>query len=224
MLRKLKLMYLFPPITKTCVFCIIVFTISGISSAQENQKTEIKNNLRRDKKIVKSIRNIPQHSRKLHIGPLRLYPLLEISETFDDNVFDAADTDAITGDFYTTYKPAILLVLPIKKHLLELNYGSEIYEYTRDHSPTKSLPFPVNKEQDHVNQYFGGSVSLNFHNDFSITLSNQTSMNRRPGKFTRRTNPTVQFLDEEDGDEDEVLSQFGFNTFTRRRDFTINIA
>jgi hypothetical protein len=86
------------------------------------------------------------------------------------------------------------------------------------------LPFPVNKEQDHVNQYFGGSVSLNFHNDFSITLSNQTSMIRRPGRFTRRTNPEIQFLDEEDGEEVEVLEQFVFNTFTRRRDFTNNLA
>jgi len=211
-------MYLFPPIIKTCVFCVIVFTISGISSAQENQTTGIENNLLRDT-IGKSIKNISQHSGKLHIGSLRLYPLLEISETFDDNVFDAADTDVITGDFYTTYKPAILLVLPIKKHLLGLNYGSEIYEYTRDHSPTKSLPSPINKEQDHVNQYFGGSVSLNFHNDFSITLSNQTSMIRSPGRFTRRTNPLVQ------GEESvEILEQFGLNTFTPRRDFTNSLA
>ena len=220
MLRKFKLMYLFHPITiiKTCVFCVIVFTISGISSAQENQTMGIENNSLRDT-IGKSIRNISQHSRKLHIGSLRLYPLLEISETFDDNVFDAADTDDITGDFYTTYKPAILLVLPIKKHLLGLNYGSEIYEYTRDHSPTKSLPFPINKEQDHVNQYFGGSASLNFRNDFSITLSNQTSMIRSPGRFTRRTNPLVQ------GEESvEILEQFGFNTFTSRRNFTNNLA
>ncbi len=218
-------MYLFHPVTiiKTCVFCVIVVIISGISSAQENQTTEIKNTLLRDK-IIKSINNIPQLSKKRHIGSLRLYPLLELSETFDDNVFDAADPDAITGDFYTTYKPAILLVLPIKKHLLALNYGAEIYEYTRDHSPTKSLPSPINKEQDHVNQYFGGSVRLNFRNDFSISLSNQTFMIRRPGRFTRRTNPTVQFLGEEDPEEAEVLEQFGFNTFTPRRDFTSNVA
>jgi hypothetical protein len=197
-----------------------MFIISGISSAQENQTTEIENNLRRDK-IVKSIRNIPQHSRNLHIGSLRLYPLLEISETFDDNVFDAADTDDITGDFYTTYKPAILLVLPIKKHLLALNYGSEIYEYIRDYSRTNEV---VNLEQDHVNQYFGGSVRLNFNNDFSISLSNQTSMIRIPGRFTKRTNPEVQFLDEEDDEEVEILEQFVFNTFTPRRELTGNLA
>lgn len=213
-------MYLFHPIIKTCVFCVIVFTISGISSAQENQTTEIENNLRRDK-IVKSIRNIPQHFRNLHIGSLRLYPLLEISETFDDNIFNAADTDDITGDFYTTYKPAILLVLPIKKHLLALNYGSEIYEYTRDYSRTNEV---VNLEQDHVNQYFGGSVRLNFHNDFSISLSNQTSIIRIPGRFTKRTNPEVQFLDEEDDEEVEILEQFVFNTFTPRRELTGNLA
>jgi hypothetical protein len=146
---------------------------------------------------------------------------LEISETFDDNIFDAADTDDITGDFYTTYKPAILLVLPIKKHLLALNYGSEIYEYTRDYSRTNEV---ANEEQDHVNQYFGGSVRLNFHNDFSISLSNQTSMIRTPGRFTKRTNPEVQFLDEEDDEEVEILEQFVFNTFTPRRELTGNLA
>jgi len=34
----------------------------------------------------------------------------------------------------------------------------------------------------------------------------------------------VQFLDEEEDEEDEVLEQFGINTFTRRRDFTNNLA
>ena len=108
-----------------------------------------------------------------------------------------------------------------KKHLFELNYGSEIYEYIRDYSRTNEV---VNREQNHVNQYFGGSVNLNFHNGFSISLSNQTSMIRRPGRFTRRTNSVVQFLDEEEDEEDEVLEQFGINTFTRRRDFTNNLA
>ncbi|MFQ5964089.1 MAG: hypothetical protein ACE5KZ_07385 [Candidatus Scalinduaceae bacterium] len=217
-------MYLVHSIIKTCVFCVIVFIISGISSAQENQTTESENSLFRNN-IVELLGNIPKYSKNLNIGPLRLYPSFEISEAFDDNVFDAADPDGVTGDFYTTYKPAISLVLPIKKkkHFLELNYSSEIHEYTRDYSRTNQV---TNQEQDHVNQYFGGSVNLNFHKGFSVHLSNQTSMIRVPSSFTRRTNPQVQFLGEppEEGEEPEVLEQFGFNTFSPRRDLTYNVA
>ncbi|MFQ5964720.1 MAG: outer membrane beta-barrel protein [Candidatus Scalinduaceae bacterium] len=199
--------------------------ISGASFAQEVQ-TEIESNSHRHKisQIVKFLEKIPEYSKNLYLGPLRIYPSFEIAETFDDNVF-ASSHDKVS-DFYTTYKPKILLKLPIATHSINLNYGAEIYEYKRNYTRIINGVRTNILEQNHVNQNFGGSIDLNLQNGLSILLSDQVSRIRRPSRVTRRTNPEVQFLGEppEEGEEPEVLEQFVFNTPTRRRDFTNNVA
>ncbi len=211
-------MYLVHFAIKTCIFCVIVFIISGISSAQENPTTEIENNLLRDK-IVKFLENIPEYSGNLYIGPLRIYPSLEISETYDDNVLNAPNIPV--HDFYNTYDPRIALALPISDHSIAFDYGYTIFEYEGFSSRVA--------EQDRVNRNFGGSINLNFLNGFSLNLSDRVSIIRTPGGgFTRRTNQRVQFpgddpIDEPD-DPNEIEELFGINTVTSAREATTNNA
>ena len=52
------------------------------------------------------LEKIPQSRNKLYIGPLRIHPSLEISQTYDDNVFESPRKEH--NDFYETYEPKIL--------------------------------------------------------------------------------------------------------------------
>ncbi len=129
------------------------------------QADEAEDDLIRDK-IVKFLEKIPEYSGNLYIGPLRIYPSLEISGTYDDKVFNTSDKSLTTNkdrDFYETYKPKISLALPIRDHSIAFDYGFEIYEYARDYKPSS-----VN--QDRVHRRFGGSINLNFVNGFSINM------------------------------------------------------
>ena len=70
---------------KACVYSVICFIISGILCIQEVQTEEIEGNLFKDK-ILEILEMISQSPDNLYIGPLRIHPSLEISETYDDNV------------------------------------------------------------------------------------------------------------------------------------------
>ncbi|MCP4264605.1 MAG: outer membrane beta-barrel protein [Candidatus Brocadiaceae bacterium] len=202
------------PNIKKCCYLAICLIISGIVCIQEAQTEEFKENLFQDK-IVGLLSKIPESADRLYIGPLRIHPSLEISETYDDNVF-YGDSSLVRDqqDFYETYEPKISLELPLRTHSLNFNYGFKILDYH-----DSSL------EQDRVSRDWGGSADLNFANGFSILLSDRANINRIPGRFTRRTNATVTDpVDDPVDGEDEVLEQFGFNTFTQPRQFTNNVA
>ena len=114
-----------------CVYGVICFIISGILCIQEVQTEEIEGGLFKDK-ILEILAKIPQSADNLYLGPLRIHPSLEISETYDDNVF-YGDSSLIRDrqDFYETYKPKISLELPLRNHSLNFDYGFEILEYHR---------------------------------------------------------------------------------------------
>ncbi len=114
---------------KTCVYGTICFIISGMLYIQEVYSQDIKENLFKDK-ILEIFEKIPQSEDKLYIGPLRIHPSLEISETYDDNVFNS-DSSVVRDhqDFYETYNPEISLELPLKNHSLNFDYGLQILEY-----------------------------------------------------------------------------------------------
>ncbi len=212
-----KPIYLIPPNTKKCVYLVICIIISGILCIQDVQTEELEGNLFQDK-ILGLLSKIPESADKLYVGPLRIHPSFEFSETYDDNVFySASRTNMPHDDSYDTYEPGISLVLPLRNHSLSFDYGFTIMDYHRKYK-TRTL------EQDRVNRDWGGAAEFNFENDFSIHLSDRVNTTRTPGRFTRRTNVEVTDpVDDTEEEEPEVLEQFGFNTFTQPRQYTRNI-
>ena len=89
-----KPVYLFHSTIKTCVYGVICFIISGILCIQEVQTEEVEGGLFKDK-ILELLEKIPQSTDNLYIGPLRIHPSLEISQTYDDNVFYSASRDLL---------------------------------------------------------------------------------------------------------------------------------
>ena len=104
-------------IIKNCVYGIIGFVISGILFVQAVKADEVEVDSPREEisQLAEFLGSIPEYSKNLYIGPLRLYPSLDISETYDDNVFNSTSRDIMPhNDFYETYKPNISLLLPIR--------------------------------------------------------------------------------------------------------------
>ena len=212
-----KLIYLFHSTIKTCVYGVICFIISGILCIQEAHTQEIKGDLFKDKSL-EILEKIPQSRNNLKIGPLRIHPSLEISQTYDDNIFESPRREH--HDFYETYEPKISLELPFRNISFKFDYGFEIFDY-HDNYKIHAL------DPDRVNRRWGGSTNFNFANGFSIKLSDRVRRITEYGKFTRRINRTID--DPVDGsgggeEEDEILETFGFNTFTTRRTWTANEA
>lgn len=215
-------MYLVYLTKKVCVYCAICFIISGILFVQAvKADEEVEDDSPREKisQLAEFLGSIPEYSQNLYIGPLRLYPSLEISGTYDDNVLNAPNNPV--HDFYNTYKPKISLALPIRDHSIAFDYGYTIFEYEGFSSRVA--------EQDRVNRNFGGSINLNFLNGFSINISDRVSIIRTPGGgVTRRTNQRVQFPDDDPIDEPEdpnsIEELFGINTVRAEREATNNNA
>jgi len=211
-----KLIYLFHSTVKTCVYGVICFIISGILCIQDVHSQEIhtqetKVDLFKDKSL-EILEKIPQSRNNLNIGPLRIHPSLEISQTYDDNIFESPSKEQY--DFYETYEPKISFELPFGKHLLRFDYGFEIFDYHDDYKLRARDP-------NRVNRRWGGSTVFNFANGFSIKLSDRVRRITIPGQFTRRLNRTID--DPVDGsggeEEDEILE-----TFATRRTWTANEA
>ncbi len=131
-------MYLVYLTKKVCVYCATGFIISGILYVQAVKAEEIESNFLGEKfsRIAKLLESIPEYSRNLYIGPLRLYPTLEISEAYDDNVFDAADPDLVKADFYTTIKNRPLQFLHLASYRLKDRHNLAVY---------RTYPFAVHQ-------------------------------------------------------------------------------
>ncbi len=127
------------------------------------QTEELEGNLFQDK-VLGLLSKVPKSADKLYIGPVRIHPSFEFSETYDDNVFNSASrTNMPHNDSYDTYKPGISLVIPLRNHLLNFDYGFEILDFHRKYK----IRTP---EQDRVNRSRGVAAEFNFEKDFSISL------------------------------------------------------
>ncbi len=206
---------------KACIYCVIGFIISGILYVQAIKADEAEDDFPREKisQIAEFLGSIPGYSGNLYIGPLSIYPSLEISGAYDDNVLNAPNSPV--HDFYNTYKPKISLALPIRDHSIAFDYGYTIFEYEGFSSRVE--------EQDRVNRNFGGSINLNFLNGLRLKLSDRVSIIRTPGGgVTRRNNQRVQFPGDDPIDEpedpNEIEELFGINTVRSEREVTNNNA
>lgn len=65
----------------------------------------------------------------IHIGQLDIYPSLSVKEEYNDNIYDEASHE--TGSAITTYSPGIAFLLPLQKHLLNMDCRAEFIEPSR---------------------------------------------------------------------------------------------
>ncbi|MBN2467640.1 MAG: outer membrane beta-barrel protein [Deltaproteobacteria bacterium] len=67
----------------------------------------------------------------IHIGNLKIYPSVAITEEYTDNVF--LESSGESGSAITTVSPGIMLQLPLRSHLFQLDYHADIIEASRHH-------------------------------------------------------------------------------------------
>ena len=206
-------------IHKVSILYSLLFLIGPISVFAQQSGTIGIDNYPDDgyfNELIDFLKEIPPVSGKLRFGPLEISPTLEISETFDDNVFNAPNDKV--GDFYNTYEPGIILELPFKRHSIAIDYHTQINDYTRNYTRAQ--------KQDNVRQSLKGSLNLNFKNGFGISFSNQIkTRSLAGGVFERRENPLVISNDENVPDDDaEPPEEFGINLIIEKRNITTNIA
>lgn len=109
----------------------------------------------------------------LHVGNVGFKPSYQISEVFDDNVFNLPEDER--GDFYTLHKMDLGVESPIFEHARAYaDYNGEIYDYERV------------EERDHDNHSLKGAVEFRFSNDFRFSFSDQVRKYVIPPGVQRR--------------------------------------
>lgn len=109
----------------------------------------------------------------LHVGAVGIKPSYQISEVFDDNVFNAP-TDEVS-DFYTFHNIGLGIVSPIFDHARAYaGYNAEIYDYERI------------EERDYDNHSLKGGVEFRFANDFNWNFSDLIAKRVIPPSVQRR--------------------------------------
>ena len=110
----------------------------------------------------------PTAQGNIHVGPIKVDPFFSTSESYDNNIFDAARNKE--SDFITTLSPGINLSSPIKsiKSEANFNYLANFLEYA-DHS-----------DESHIDQYLGGSFKTMFPFGLGLIIQDRFEDTERP--------------------------------------------
>ncbi|TVL97773.1 MAG: hypothetical protein CV087_22030 [Candidatus Brocadia sp. WS118] len=140
----------------------------------------------------------------LHVGTVGFKPSYQISEAFDDNIFNLPEDEK--SDFYTLHKMDLGVESPIFEHARAYaDYNAEIYDYERF------------EERDYDNHSLKGAVEFRFSNDFRFSFSDQIRKYVIPPGVQRRYYNDVDFV----GIPIEDIGPLGF---VERRDLIANMA
>lgn len=140
----------------------------------------------------------------LYIGSVGFKPSYQISEAFDDNIFNLPEDEK--SDFYTLHKIDLGVESPIFEHARAYaDYNAEIYDYERF------------EERDYDNHSLKGAVEFRFSNDFRFSFSDQIRKYVIPPGVQRRYYNDVDFV----GIPIEDIGPLGF---VKRRDLIANMA
>lgn len=140
----------------------------------------------------------------LYIGSVGFKPSYQISEAFDDNIFNLPEDEK--SDFYTLHKIDLGVESPIFEHARAYaDYNAEIYDYERF------------EERDYDNHSLKGAVEFRFSNDFRFSFSDQIRKYVIPPGVQRRYYNDVNFV----GIPIEDIGPLGFE---KRRDLIANMA
>ena len=64
----------------------------------------------------------------LHLGPLKIHPFLEASESYDDNIYLSPSHEE--DEFITVVSPGLQLELPfLGRHSLKAGYRADLYAF-----------------------------------------------------------------------------------------------
>ena len=90
----------------------------------------------------------------LHLGPLKIHPFLDASETYDDNIYLSPSHEE--DDFITVVSPGLQLELPfLGRHSLKAGYRADLYAFADNDQENRQdqkadallhLDFPVGLE------------------------------------------------------------------------------
>jgi polysaccharide biosynthesis protein VpsM len=135
---------------------------------------------------------------KIHLGPLRIYPLFGERIEVDDNVYQVSGKgETVRGreekqsDLINIYAPGLKLDLPLsggglipgKEHDLNLDWHSDFKNY-RDHA-----------DQNQQNHYFSVSGNLRFPKGLDVSLKNKYEDTESPaGSETDQIHPRKTYL------------------------------
>ena len=65
---------------------------------------------------------------KTHLGPVRVHPQFSLKEVYTDNFF--LETANEKDNWTTILIPGIVVQVPFRQHMLQLDYRSEIYRHS----------------------------------------------------------------------------------------------
>lgn len=140
----------------------------------------------------------------LYIGSVGFKPSYQISEAFDDNIFNLPEDEK--SDFYTLHKIDLGVESPIFEHARAYaDYNAEIYDYERF------------GERDYDNHSLKGAVEFRFSNDFRFSFSDQIRKYVIPPGVQRRYYNDVDFVG-------IPIEDIGPLSFVKRRDLIANMA
>ena len=106
---------------------------------------------------------------EIRIGRIELKPLLNINEKYIDNIFQTPLDKR--EDFITTVTPAIEGKLPIRKHLLTLDYRADMISYSQ---------YDEHNTQD---QLFNCLFNFNFPKRWGLRFGNDFLVSSTPPEF-----------------------------------------
>ena len=110
-------------------------------------------------------------SANIQVGALQVHPSVSIGETYSDNIYQSYDAKDKESDFITTISPAINLLLPMRRHSLQLGYKADIYSYA-DLS-----------ENNYANQTASGALNFDFPGGLLFRISDTFKDMTTPRKW-----------------------------------------
>jgi hypothetical protein len=117
----------------------------------------------------------------IKVGPLRVHPGVDISETYTDNFF--LDPDDEESDWTTLFSPNLVVDLPLRRHGFRFEYRSDFY---------RNLRHTDNNVDHHM---VGGTLFLDFPGGLTIEAGH---------KWVASSNPPVIEGDEEKEFKDNI--------------------
>ena len=85
----------------------------------------------------------------LHLGSIKIHPRVDVNEAYESNIFQ--EESHKKSAWLTTIGPGVSLLLPLRRHSLQLDYHAEIIEASRFH-----------KQFNTDNHFVNGILNLDF--------------------------------------------------------------